>query len=35
LIGIAGVEDKMGKSSKKAWLLELQEINQCIQVENA
>jgi hypothetical protein len=34
LTGIAGVEDKMGKASKNAWLRELEEINQTIQAEN-
>jgi hypothetical protein len=34
LTGIAGVECKMEKTPKKAWLNELQEINQSIQVEN-
>ena len=32
---IAGVEDKMEKTSKNAWLKEIEEVNQCIQVENA
>jgi hypothetical protein len=34
LTGIAGVEDKMGKASKNAWLRELEEINQSIQAKN-
>jgi hypothetical protein len=34
LTGIAGVECKMEKTPKKAWLNELQEINQSIQAEN-
>jgi hypothetical protein len=35
LTRIAGVEDKMEKTSKNAWLKEIEEVNQCIQVENA
>jgi hypothetical protein len=34
LTGIAGVECKMEKTPKQAWLNELQEINQSIQEEN-
>jgi hypothetical protein len=34
LTRIAGVEDKM-KASKQARLKELEEINQCIQADNA